>query len=170
MPLARQQERVLRAGLFQARPDGREPVDDPEVRHAAHPLLDVVDDGAGVLGAGIVGGGNRQVRAPDRDASHDRPLAAVPVAAAAEDDDEPASGQRPQRSERALERVGRVGVIAEHDARHVGDPLHPARHLRRRREATHDLAQRPPESERARDGSQRIGHVEVSQQREGGFG
>ena len=94
------------------------------------------------------------------------PLAPVPVAAAAEHHDEPPAGERAQRRERALERVGRVGVVAEHGARHVGDPLHPAGTWGDGGQPLDHLAERPSEAEGARRGRQRVAHVEVAQQRQ----
>src|SRR5882724_4968610 len=49
--LAGKQEGVTRAGLVEGRVNGGQTVHDPEMRHAAHALLDIVDDGAGILGA-----------------------------------------------------------------------------------------------------------------------
>ena len=85
---------------------------------------------------------DRQIGALGGDAAHDRPLAAVAVAAAAEHDDQPPARERPERRERALERVRRVGVVAEHDAGRVRDPLHPAGHLGRGGEPLDDVVER----------------------------
>ena len=79
------------ASLVERRVDRGQPVGDPEVRDAAHALLDVVDDRAGILGARIVGGHDRQIGALRGDPAHDRPLAAVAVATAAEHHDEPSA-------------------------------------------------------------------------------
>ena len=76
--------------LVQRRRDGGQPVGDPQVRRAAHSLLDVVDDGLGILGARIVGRHDGQVGELRGDPAHERPLAPVPVAAAAEHHDQPA--------------------------------------------------------------------------------
>src|SRR5262249_57553736 len=83
--------------------------------------------GGGGGGAGHEGGGDRLgrlgpwivrsdpdvVAEPRRDRAHEGPLAAVPVAATAEDDAEPPlrSDELPCRLERPLERVGSVRVV-----------------------------------------------------------
>ena len=68
---------------------------------------------AGSSVRGIVGRRDRDVRQPPRDLAHRRPLAAVAVSAAAEDEDDLLVRQLPHRLEQPLERVGRVGVVHE---------------------------------------------------------
>ena len=103
------------------------------------------------------------------DPPHERPLAPVAIATAAEDHDEPPAGERPQRGERTLERIGRVRVVAQDDAWRFADALHAARHLRRLREPCDDLGQRMAERERRGRGGEAIGHVEVAEERERGL-
>ena len=146
--------------------DGLQAVHDPEVGDAAHAVLDVVDDRDRILGARVVRRDDRQVRSFGRDAPHDRTLALVAVAAAAEDDDQSAPGERAERGQRTLQRVRRVGVVAEHDAGRLGEQLHPARHLRRRGEPRGHLGERKAETERARRRGERVRDVEVAQQRQ----
>ena len=76
-------------------------------------------------------------------------------------------GQRPQRRQRPLQRVGRVGVVAQHDTGRLAEQLHPAGHLGRRRRAARPprRAGRPSPSAHAGRG-QRVGDVEVAQQRQ----
>ena len=58
---------------------------------------------------------------------HDRPLALVAVAAAAEHAHEPAGGERAQRLERGGQRVGLVRVVDDDEAAaHLADDLEPA--------------------------------------------
>ena len=80
------------------------------------------------------------VGAPRRDCAHHRPLAGIAVAAAAEDDDQPALACGPQRQQRLLQRVRRVGVVDEDGGTRwdgappaPSGPGHPrSRHRRRR--------------------------------------
>ena len=60
---------------------------------------------------------------PRGDLAHDRTLAAVAVAAAAEDDAEPAARELARGGQHALERVGRVGVVDDHEERLAGPHL-----------------------------------------------
>ena len=101
------------------------------------------------------------------DRAHDRPLAAVAVAAAAEDDDEPACDEGPQRRERLLQRVGLVGVIDEHRrAGLVADALEPARRafepLQRGEDGVGVASRREAEP----GGDERVGDLEIAGQRQ----
>src|SRR6185437_5060467 len=80
-------------------------------------LEDLGDDRFGLLAARIVGGDDRDVGELGRDPAHQRALAAVAVAAAAEDADHAALRQVARRAEDVLERIGRVGVVDEHGER-----------------------------------------------------
>ena len=64
-------------------------IDDRLVGRAVQAGLDVRDDRLGLLLARIVGGDNRVVGELPDGARHPRALRAVPIAAAAEDDDQP---------------------------------------------------------------------------------
>ena len=85
---------------------------------------------AGLLAARIVVGDDHDVGLLGRDRAHDRPLAAVAVAAAAEHADEPARGEGAQRVEHMRQRVGLVGVVDDARAPPLTSPtrLEPARH------------------------------------------
>src|SRR5439155_18092614 len=72
---------------------------------------DLADDRLRPLRAGIVGGHPHAVAEPCGDLAHDRPLAAVAVAAAAEDDAEPPTRELPGRGQHALKGVRGVGVV-----------------------------------------------------------
>src|SRR5215208_1789615 len=105
-----------RAGRHgQGGPDGGPAVDlDQEPARpgaAGHPLGDLGDDRLRDLGAGVVGGDHGHVGQPPGDLAHERPLGPVAVAAAAEDHDHPAAGDRPGRPQDVVERVGSVGVV-----------------------------------------------------------
>ena len=98
--------------------------------------------------------------------AHLGPLAAVAVAAAAEDDDQPPRRERTHGGERALERVGRVRVVAQHrralvhDARAGPGTCGSVDEPRGDRVAGH--AERP----RRRRGAERVRDVEVADQRQ----
>ena len=100
---------------------------------------------SGPLGARIVVGDDDDVGILDRDRAHDRPLALVAVAAAAEDADELAGGERAQRIERGGQRFGLVRVVDDDEAAaRLADDLQPAldalQALQRRQHAAGGLA------------------------------
>ena len=98
-------------------------------------------DRGGLLAARIVVGDDDEIGAARGDFAHQRPLALVAVAAAAEDDDQPALGQRTQRREDLFQRVGLVGVIDE-DRRAVAgaDEFEPPRRALQIVERREDVA------------------------------
>ena len=66
MALAGEKDRVA-APPRSAPLNGGQPICDPQVGHASHSLLDIIDDGVGIFGAGVVGRHDGQVRdAPRR--------------------------------------------------------------------------------------------------------
>ena len=123
---------------------------------AAHAGLDLGDDAPRVLGARVVGGEDDEVAAPCGGLAHERPLAAVAVAAAAEDGDQAARRERPEDVERARERVGRVGVVDDHgEARarrsaRAGRAAAPRRRGRRRSPPARRRAPTPSRPRRGR--------------------
>jgi hypothetical protein len=72
---------------------------------------DLGADRGRVFATGIVVGDDGHVGQPRGDLAHDRPLAAVAVAAGAEDADQPATGVGAQRLQHRLQAIRRVGVI-----------------------------------------------------------
>ena len=66
-----------------------------------------------ILGAGVVGGHDRDVGQLGRDPPHLRALVAVAVAPGAEDADH-ATAELTRRAQDVRERIGRVGVVDEH--------------------------------------------------------
>src|SRR5215218_2917826 len=80
------------------------------------PGEDLVDDRRRVLGARVVRRDDRLVGQARGDLAHLRALAAVAVAAAAEDAEQAAGRQRARRREHVLQRVGRVRVVDEDGA------------------------------------------------------
>ena len=84
-----------------------------------------------LLAARVVVGDDDDVGLLDGDAAHDRPLAPVAIAAAAEHADEAAGGEGPQRIERRRERLGLVRVVDDGEAAALlADDLEPALHAR----------------------------------------
>ena len=69
-------------------------------RHEA--ALDLFDDPERILRARVVGRQHDEIAQPRGDGAHQRPLGAIAIAAAAEDGDEPALGERPRRLEQIL--------------------------------------------------------------------
>src|SRR5262245_5950830 len=78
---------------------------------AARADHDLVDDRLRPLRARVVGGHPHLIAEPRRDLAHDRPLGAVAVAAAAEDDGESPARELAGGGQHPLERVGRVGLV-----------------------------------------------------------
>ena len=81
---------------------------------ADHAGEDLRQDEVGRLEARVVAGDDDVVGEPAGDRAHQRPLGGVAVAAAAEHAPELAAalgGERPQRRQRLLERIRRVGVV-----------------------------------------------------------
>ena len=64
--------------------------------------------------------------------------------------------------QRPLQRVGGVGVVAQHDERRRGQPLHPTGHLGGAGQSLDHLVQRQPEAESHGRRSEGIGDVELA--------
>ena len=99
MAFSRQKEHISRPAHGQELPDGRPAVCLAVVGGEAggKARLHLIQDGLRVLGAGIVGGEEEEVRQLCRDLPHDGALAPVPVPSAAEEAQEPAGGAPPWR-------------------------------------------------------------------------
>ena len=90
---------------------------------------DLGADGLGALAAGVVVRDDDVVGKARRDAPHDRPLALVAVAAAAEHAHDPAGREGAQRLERGLQRIRLVRVVDDDEAAaHPAHDLEPALH------------------------------------------
>src|SRR6185369_5473116 len=139
--LPRQDYDVVRSGDGEGAGNGVVPIRDALVRRAMHAGLDVIDDTIGIFGSRIVARHDRMIREPLGDRAHLRTLAAVAITTAPEDHDQPALREGPNGREGALERVGRVRVVAKH-RRPLVDALEPTGDLRERREAARDLVVR----------------------------
>ena len=170
MALAGEEQRVAGPRLAQRRRDGQPPVGNTQSRHRAHALLHIVDDRVRILRARVVRRHHGQIGELGGQLAHDRALAPVAVAATAEHHDDAARCERAQCTERALERIGRVRVVTQYGTGTIADELHPPGHLWRRRESCRHLGDRVIQRQRARRRRQRVGHVEVAQQRQGHLG
>src|SRR5688500_3743930 len=103
-----------------------------------HSRLDLIENTLGVLGPGIVAGEDHLIGQALGDAAHDGPLATIAIATAAEYDGQATLDEGSHRVQCALERVGRVRVVAK-DGRMLEDYFQPTRDLWERYEATGDL-------------------------------
>ncbi len=121
---------------------------------------------AGVLGAGIVVGHDRDVGAARGDFAHDRPLARIAVAAATEHQHETPAHEGPERGDRLLERVGLMRVIdKDRRAADVADALEaPRRAFQRLQRLEHRIRLAARRDAKA-GGDQRVGDLKVSGQR-----
>ena len=72
---------------------------------------DLGADGGGIFRTRIVVGDDGDIGQTPGDGAHQRPLAAIPVAAGAEDHDQPPRRMRPQGVQHRLQPVGGVGVV-----------------------------------------------------------
>ncbi len=101
-----------------------------------------------------------------RDAAHDRALALVAIAAAADHAVEPARRERLQRLERGQQRVGLVRVVDDDEAAaHLADDLEPAFHaLQSLQRRQHALGRFPGRDGKA-GGDQRVRGLVVAEQR-----
>src|SRR5438552_12329892 len=81
---------------------------------------DLVDDRLGPFRARVVGGHPDPVREAGGDPAHDRALAAIAVAAAAEDDAQPSPRELARGGQHALQRVGGMRVVHHDQERLAG--------------------------------------------------
>src|SRR5262249_32775581 len=105
----------------QRRADGPSPLDLTGVATVAatapHADQDFIDDRVRPLRARIVRRDPRAIREARRDLAHDRPLATIAIATAAEDDPESATRQLARGREHALESVGSMRIVDDDQER-----------------------------------------------------
>ena len=118
MALAGDHEDILGLEGGDRRLDGVPPVAD--IPRLGHLRQNLGADRRRLLAARIVVGDDAAIGQPPGKRAHDRALAAVPVAAATEDQVEATLGVGPNFREHGLERVGRMGVIHENARALVG--------------------------------------------------
>ena len=138
---------------------------DDRPRASRRARRDLGGDRAGLLGARIVGGDDRPVGELGGDPAHHRPLLAVPVAARAEDDDQPPVAEAAGGAQHVLERVGRVGVVDDDRERlPLVDRLEPARDAAHALDAAPDRGLRDVQRPRGGDRAERVRAVEAAAQ------
>jgi hypothetical protein len=160
--LAGDDDDVARLGCLDRVRDCRAPVLD-DLRVAVDARKDLVDDGAGVLAARVVGRDDWDIGELGGDPAHDRALLAVAVATAAEDADQAARCELARGREHVLERVGRVRVVDEHRERlPLVDGLETSGHAVDRFQPARDRVVIDPEQATARYRRKRVLHVEAA--------
>ena len=153
--------------------NGGAAVDDLLMRGVSGALTQPSDDvgqyGFRRLMARVVAGDHHVVGQAGRNRAHQRALAAVAVAAAAEHHGQlPATrgGQRAQGLQGFVQGVGRVGVV-DHQLRQlltIAHALHAARHRRHQSGHAGNFGQRVAQSAQATDHGQQIGDVVLTDQ------
>ena len=109
-----------------------------------------------------------EIGAFGRHLTHQRTLAAVAVAAGAEDDRQPGFGMRAQGGQHGRQRIRGVGVIDKDHraARRLTDPLHPAGHAIETRQDTGCIRYRRAARDRQPERRQHIHRLELADQRQ----
>ena len=147
----------------------RSGLDDQPVAAAGHRLGagdDLGDDALRRLRARVVGGDHDDVAVRGGDAPHERPFAAVAVAAAAEDGDDASWRQVAGAAQQAFERIGLVRIVdGDGEVLAAVDQLEAAGHGRRRRQAGANGGGVEAERETDADGGKRVVDVEVAEVR-----
>ena len=129
----------------------------------AAPGDDLADDRVRLLAARVVRGHDREVGELRGDPAHQRPLATIAVAAAAEDADQPVLREVASRAQDVLERVGRVGVVDEDGERlALVDGLEAPGDAAELPHAARDRVVLDPEQARSRDRAEHVLDVEAA--------
>ena len=130
---AAQDDHVVGAGLSHGTGDGLPAVFHHQIGLAQ--LLDALEnvgnDFIRRFGPGIVRGDDGKIRQLDADLAHDGPLDGIPVAAAAEDGNEPPLAEAANGAQDVFQRIGGVGVVDQNGVvlpgggHHLQPSLHP---------------------------------------------
>ena len=138
--------------------------DVPRARTARHHLG---ANGGRVLAARVVVGDDREIGKARGDFAHDRPLAGVAVAAAAEDDEQPAARVRAQRVQDVFERIGRMGLVEidRSAASERGGAFGPAGHALERGQGVEHAIGNLARGDRDSGGAQRVVGLELGDER-----
>ena len=138
---------------------------DLHVVRVSKPRQDVRDDRVAVLASGVVVGDDDSVGALLHRFRHLRPLAAVPLAAAAEHAPEVSLAQWLERGQRAVQGIGGMGVVHDDQwPRSASEPLHSARdRLGAAQPPEHGVEPMPVQA-RDRDGCQQVVRVEAAEE------
>ena len=167
--LAGDQHHVARVGLADRVGDGLATIlDHRGVVVADEAGEDLRQDEARCLVARVVAGDDDLVGQPLRDSAHQRALGRIAVAAAAEHAPQPAAarlGQRLQRLQHLLQRIGRVGVV-DNDLRLAcrRDALHASRHRGHVRADARRVVERHTQRAQAADHRQQVARVVLADQ------
>ena len=126
-------------------------------------------NGTGVLGARVVVRDHDVVGEAGGDLAHQRALAGVAVAAAAEHDQEPPSRVRPQRLQRLGQGLGLVGVVDERrgSGRMAGHQLHPAGRRMQVRQKRHQRVDRGSAGQHQSRCRQQVAGLEATDESDG---
>jgi hypothetical protein len=154
---------VDRAGPVRLDADGLSPA-------CGNTPQDSPDDGSRILPARIVAGDGDRVGRAGRDRAHQRPLALVAIAAAAEDRVEaPAGRERARGGQRAVQALRRVGVVDDDPRLQIGwrrDDVEPAGRRDQARRRLEHLSGVGAERHDAGEGGQDVRHVEPAVERD----
>ena len=135
MPLAGNDDDVASVGLPDRQGDGRAAVEfDHDLAARAEALENLLGDGLGPLASRVISRDDDAIGEPLGDLGHGRPLGAVSVAPAAENDDQPRPIPHEVRHgrERMAQGVGLVSIVHEDRERFVGrDGFEPPAHRAR---------------------------------------
>jgi len=165
--LARDDDDVARPGELDGALDRRAPVDDGlDAGAVADPLEDLRDDRLWILGARIVGRDDHRVGQARGDLPHQRPLAAITVAAAAERADDAGVRQLAGGAQDVVQRVRRVRVVDD-DGEGLAfvDRLEAAGDAAGLRHGAHDRLLGDTQAAGDCDGAQDVEDVEAAGQR-----
>jgi len=78
---------------------------------STHPSFNFVENRHWAFTARIIGSQDRDIAQPAGDFAHDRPLAAITIAAAAKHSNQFSVGDRPDGAENLLQRVRGMGIV-----------------------------------------------------------
>src|SRR5256714_1773392 len=166
--LARDDDEVARARLYDCALDGLAPVNDFKVRPSgcAQARFNVAQDRLRVFRARVVGRGYDDVAQAGRGLAHRRALRTVAVAAAAEDPYDPTARHAACRPKDVSERVVRVRVVNDHgEVARIRHALEAARRARASAQGLGGRVQTERECVRARRGGQYVVDVRAAPER-----
>ena len=171
VPLARDDDDVVLFGERHGAHNRRAAVGDLFMALVAdllkHADLDLIEDARGIFRARIVRGHEYDIGKRRRDASHDRALRAVAVAAAAEHREDASRRNLPRRIQDVLQAVGRMRIVDDDGERLPRiDELEAPGHALESFERPLDRLGRDPFRERRADGAHDVVDIEDSRDAE----
>ena len=168
MPFPRDENDVSRVGAGQRDLDRTGAVRFARVRRG-DAALDVGDDRARILAARIIGGNEDAIGEPRRNRAHERPLGRIAIAARAEHHREaarPRRGDRTQRLQHVLERIGRVRVVDHHE-RSITKGLHAPGNRGQLADASRAFFEADAIGDETAEHAKRVGDVEAAELSDG---